>query len=319
MQLRPLVPEDISILATMWAADMGPEWPLSPKVAEQRIFCTRHYTSRDACIAFQGDTPTGICVLRTCQEPLDSSGLMDGQGYIHMLIGTDMQAKLQLLDWAEDELRARGVKVITFGKDPFHTFAGVPDDRPELIEALTSRHYEFSGASYDLHRDLSGYSVPDRVEQTLASRPDVQIAPLQPDQLEAMLNFFDREFPGRWKYEAICRLQAEGNGEGILVAQIGNTIEGFCQIYNASAKAIGPSQIWAGTRAAEFGGLGAIGCSKAVRGQGIGFALLCLGVAKLQEQGITEMCIDWTSLLDFYGKIGFKPWKKYLGAVRRLD
>lgn len=315
MQLRPFQPSDIDALAQLWADDMGPDWPLSPQVTEQRVFCSRHFIPRDACLALDGGRPVGVCVVRTCQEPLEADGMMPQRGFINLLVGANMAAKLQLLDWAVDELLHRGVKTVAFGSDPFHLFPGVPEAKVELQELLESRRFTLGGSAWDVHRDISDYRLPERVSQTMASRPDLTIAPVQPDQLEALLDFFTREFAGRWRYEALCRLQAEGNGDGILVAQVGDRIEGFCQIYNGKAKIVGSSQLWAGTKQAVFGGLGAIGCSKSVRGQGIGFALLCIGVDILRQQGVTEMGIDWTGLLDFYGKIGFKPWRRYITAT----
>lgn len=314
MQLRMFLPTDIKALAQLWAADMGPEWPLSPQVAEQRIFCPRHFVSSDACIAMEGGLPVGVCVIRSIREPLCADGMQPEKGCIHLLVGTDTAAKRQLLDWGMDELISRGAKNISFGTDPFHLFPGIPEAHNDLQELLKTRRFKIEGAAWDMHCDIRNYTLPERVTAMLEARKDVSISPVQPHELEAMLEFFDREFGGRWKYEAMCRLQAEGNGDGILVARVGERIEGFCQIFNAQAKMVGSSQLWAGIHRNSFGGLGAIGCSRSVRGQGIGLALLCLGVEMLRQQGITEMCIDWTNLLDFYGKIGFKPWKRYIHA-----
>ena len=62
-----------------------------------------------------------------------------------------------------------------------------------------------------------------------------------------------------------------------------------------------------------------MGVSPEVRGRGLGLALLCQAVKSLKESGVQDMVIDWTTLLDFYEKAGFLPWKAYLGYVQELQ
>lgn len=50
----------------------------------------------------------------------------------------------------------------------------------------------------------------------------------------------------------------------------------------------------------------------------MGFALLCYGVQHLKDLGVRRMVIDWTTLADFYGKIGFQPWRSYYSYSRSL-
>jgi predicted N-acetyltransferase YhbS len=60
-----------------------------------------------------------------------------------------------------------------------------------------------------------------------------------------------------------------------------------------------------------WGQLGPIGVSKDVRGKGYGGALLDAGLGYLRDQGVRGCVIDWTDLVDFYGKFGFKPYREY--------
>ena len=35
------------------------------------------------------------------------------------------------------------------------------------------------------------------------------------------------------------------------------------------------------------------------------------GTSYLYERGVRDCAIDWTSLVDFYGRLGYQPWKQY--------
>jgi predicted N-acetyltransferase YhbS len=58
--------------------------------------------------------------------------------------------------------------------------------------------------------------------------------------------------------------------------------------------------------------------SEDVRGLGLGLALVAAGVSYLHAKGVRDCSIDWTSLLDFYGQLGFTPWKSYYSMEKDL-
>jgi predicted N-acetyltransferase YhbS len=61
-----------------------------------------------------------------------------------------------------------------------------------------------------------------------------------------------------------------------------------------------------------WGQMGAIGVSADCRGSGYGAALLDGGLRTLRERGVDGCVIDWTTIVDFYGKFGFKLYREYL-------
>ena len=88
-------------------------------------------------------------------------------------------------------------------------------------------------------------------------------------------------------------------------------IEGFCHIFRPNAWPPGPSTFWSPHQA----GLGPIGVSEHVRGQGLGGRLLAASLHELAQGGARTCVIDWTSLVDFYGKFGFRPVRAYRRAA----
>ena len=48
-------------------------------------------------------------------------------------------------------------------------------------------------------------------------------------------------------------------------------------------------------------------------------ATAAAAVAALRARGVRGCVIDWTGLLDFYGKWGFKPYRRYLFIRKTLE
>jgi predicted N-acetyltransferase YhbS len=66
----------------------------------------------------------------------------------------------------------------------------------------------------------------------------------------------------------------------------------------------------------EWGGIGPLGLSKEMRGLGAGLGVVAAGMRHLYQHGLKFARIDWTTLVDFYGRLGFKPSLKYRRASK---
>ena len=60
-----------------------------------------------------------------------------------------------------------------------------------------------------------------------------------------------------------------------------------------------------------WGHLGSIGIAADSRGQGLAGVMIDYALRRLQSLGVDGCIIDWTELLDFYAKFGFKPYRQY--------
>ncbi|MCX7840762.1 MAG: GNAT family N-acetyltransferase, partial [Anaerolineae bacterium] len=67
-----------------------------------------------------------------------------------------------------------------------------------------------------------------------------------------------------------------------------------------------------------WGQLGSIGVSRDARGKGYGSALLDAGLRYLRARGVRGCIIDWTNLVEWYGKFGFTPHRWYVVLVKNL-
>jgi predicted N-acetyltransferase YhbS len=62
--------------------------------------------------------------------------------------------------------------------------------------------------------------------------------------------------------------------------------------------------------------LGPIGVSADARGRGFGGALLDTALCHLRDSGGRGCVIDWTDLVGFYARFGFKPYREYLMLIK---
>ncbi|MDR3690480.1 MAG: GNAT family N-acetyltransferase [Fimbriimonas sp.] len=218
--------------------------------------------------------------------------------YCESQYGVDLMAEVKRL------LANRGCTRLQFGQDTRHFFPGCPTDFHALTSFLTVEGFLAGGEAVDLERDMTdyvnAYPVPDGDEMRVVEQAD----------LPALNEFFDREFPGRWKYDTSKKVEIEGP-RCVYGLFIGGRLEGFALIQDSSNKAPIGGAVWHKSLGKNWGALGAIGVAKHLRGRGSGIALLASALEEQKARGVERCIIDWTGLIDFYGKVGFVPTRRY--------
>lgn len=222
----------------------------------------------------------------------------------------------QLLTAAEAKFRAEGVKRVQVGGNFRHFFPGLPAGYEP------ARHlFEGAGYTFNLERpeyDLDGPLTPEVFEPALAQVREVTYRQGHPDDWKKLLTFLAQTFPGRWLYEVGLYMEQGGFLEDItLLLDQEQTVKGFLMNYWARGQVIGPSLYWL-TGQPEWGGIGPLGISRDVRGKGAGLGLVASGMQYLYGKGARQARIDWTTLADFYGRLGFKPSITYWQGLKEL-
>jgi len=241
-------------------------------------------------------------------------------GWLSVLLmepGQEQTLAPLLLDHAVRQLKDAGMQTVLYGCDPAHFFPGVPDTDTALMEQLTAFGFQAGGTAHDLSRDLIDYTLPEKATRALEAS-GLQIEPCSFSLVPALIEFLKETFPGRWLYDTQRRLRAEPDASDILILTDGKEVSGFVHVYHRGSRMIGASIYWREALGYAYGGLGPIGVAQNVRKQGLGLALLCYAVQHLKNLGVRQMAIDWTDLVDFYGKIGFTPWRTYHHAKLTL-
>lgn len=326
MQIRLYRVGDEPAVLNLWNECMGAQFPLDSALFEQNVLRDAHFDPEAVWVAEDGaGNLLAYAHAKVCKEPLGSAGMMPEQGWIGALAflhsEQGLEAARSLVQTALNWLKAKGRKRVSYGSDPAHLFPGVPVEQELHQQILQEAGFTLSEhVVVDLVRELADYRVPDEVETTLHNlREEYTIRSCTPDDVPALLRFLEQEFPGRWHYETAKRLEAEDTPRDILILTHNDEVVGFCHTFHRGSKRIGPSIYWRKLLGEAYGGLGPIGVAASTRGKGLGLALLCKGVEYVKQQGAGRMAIDWTDLVDFYGRIGFRVWKRYRAASRQIE
>jgi GNAT superfamily N-acetyltransferase len=226
-------------------------------------------------------------------------------GYCDAPYGVDLLADVKTL------LRNRGVATLVFGQDSRHFFPGCPDDFPTLAGFLMVEGFEEVGLVNDLERDLSDY------ENKFPAPTGDELRVLEERDIPALEAFLYREFPYRWRYDTMSKVAIEGPS-CVFGLFHGDRVDGFAMIQNWTQHTAINGGTWRNDLGDHWGALGAIGVAKALRGHGSGNALLGAALSHLRDLGVRRCIIDWTGLVEFYGKHGFEVSRRYREFALKL-
>lgn len=323
LRLLAYRPSRLPQVVSIWNAALGEQFPLSPALFLQNGVRDPH-VDPEACwlAAVPGHRDAvGLCLAKIVREPLAADGWLPEQGWVSLLavhpayqrrgIGTALLAR------AEQYLRAQRRRVITLGSDPNHFLPGVPVSSEGALAFFRAAGYAFTGDAYDLCRAVRPPS-PGQEARTPPVERGVAIRPLQPEEASRLLAFLDEVFPGRWRYSVGRSLRQGGSIGDIMGAVCAGQVVGFAQLFHPQSRWIGPSVAWTWGARRRAGGIGPMGLAPSFRGRGLGLALLDRSVCHLAQLGVEDVVVDWTVLLDFYGRLGFSPWRHYRHGEKRV-
>jgi GNAT superfamily N-acetyltransferase len=219
-----------------------------------------------------------------------------------------------LLAWGEEWLREQGCARIRLGGNlrPFMPGIPAPDGGAEGTRTFFEKfgyHAASQPYEYDVARSLKDY-------RPLYAQPaHTDLAPAQPGEEPLLLDFLTREFPGRWAFEVKEFINNGGRMADFLLLRVAGAVHGFCWLTREDSER--PIERFYPQRLPRpWGQLGTFGVSKALRGQGLGGYLVDAAALHLQSQGVNGCVIDWTSLVDFYGKFGFSVYQRYISLFK---
>lgn len=299
--------EDRPAIVTTWNAALGGSFPLRAELLDQRL----DHPRAEPAVCFVAEREGLVCGAATASAP-DLPYPAD-LGHVAWLVVSPADRGRgiggALLDRVEAELAARGRSRLRLGGDPAHLLPACPPGHEAWFER---RGYRAGREVHDLTApagvlpDLDALTAP-------APRAGLTLRLARPGDRVALEAFFAEAFPGRWE-EEVLRLHASG-GDVLVLTGPDDRVEGFAALYRPGAPIIGPGIFWPGAFDGPLGGLGPMGLRRERRGGGLGLALLAESCRTLVGWGARHLVVDWTDLVDFYGLIGFRPWRNY----RRLE
>lgn len=309
--------EQHKLAAVIWNTACGVDLTITPGFVDYNTRPTSGAV-QEGRIAILAGQPVGFILASAfTADPNQRQGWIDAIAVLPTAqrqgIGGD------LLKWAFQWLYEQGSQQVTLGTSLRVFTPGLPceleQDSP--YEVFFNQHGfnrpEGHAYSWDMSHCLANYQsvYPD-------AAAGVELHPLQAGQEELLLAFLQRTFPGRWLFEYQEHLKEGGRLSDYLLLWRRDQIVAFCQItLPDSVRKL--DRFYPHRLPHPWGQLGTIGVDENLRGQGFGGLLIDKALLYLQALGVNGCVIDWTSLLDLYGKFGFIPYRRYLHLAKTLS
>lgn len=298
-------------LVDFWNKELGDHYPMREDLFKQNSFEDKNICLLGSAIALNDENQViGLVVAKRWNEDDLNVDMNKEVGWIQcLLIDSSFRNRgigTALLEKAELALVEEGVQTILIGRDPWHYFPGIPYEYSNLNRWFEKRGYTNNGSDHDLiahYNDQSDFKMP--------SLDEVEFALLKESEKEQLLSFLHRCFPGRWEYEAIHYFKKGGTGREFVVIKKNKKIIGFCRVNDSESPFIAQNVYWSPLLNGHLGGIGPLGVDSEERKKGYGIAIVKAGISTLRSRGIHNIVIDWTGLVDFYGKLGYTKWKSY--------
>lgn len=288
-----------------WNCEYGMIFPITKELFDRNTSNSYNDTSYVAII---DNKMVGFIIGKIWNDEYKIKGY-DECGWINLIYVLPQFRKrgigTHLLKKVESEFNKLNKCIIYIGRDYLNYFPGLPCDLKNSLEWFKKRGYETSYNTYDLisnkNKDLKPlYNL------------DFEFRCANVNDKENLIEFMNRNWPGRWTKEVIDYFNNSGTGKEYLLCLDNGKICAFAKVGypNTRTNLISYSLTWR-DRFDSLGGIGPLGVDKEYRGRHLGSDIVIYSKNELIEFGVSDIIIDWTGLLDFYRPMGFEVWKSY--------
>jgi len=281
---------DAESVHELWCRALGEAWPVDRarfgSVVREGLVavCDERIVGVAACVAGESVGSLQLLLVDPAQR---------GRG----IGGSLLQGTLEYLG-------RRGVGRVHLAGTPGPYFwPGLPADLRAARPFLEKRGWAFHGSCWDLVRSLHHYETPADVRLRQADLTYRWVTPADRDRL---LEFERAHFPYWEGYYA----RDEALDEAVIAVDGSGSIVG-----SLLATDFRRPQLWRGILGDDSGAIGAVGVHESQRGRGAGTALVAFACDQLRARGVRQCHIGWTTLLTFYGRLGFQPWREFESAT----
>jgi GNAT superfamily N-acetyltransferase len=277
----------------LWERSLGRQWPLE-RASFDAVVC-------EGFAALHDNRVVGLAALMRASNVASLQLLLvaperRGQG-----IGS------ALTENVVGTLTEGGVREIRLGGTPGRYFwPGLPAGLASARPFLERRGWTFAETCWDLVGSLAGYVTPDDVAQR-SSGATIRWA--TDHERTMLLDFECAHFPN-WEAEFASDRQLQ---RSIVAVDAGGKIVGALLASDTRRP-----ELWRRLLGDNSGSIGAVGVAESVRRGGVGTALVAYACEQLRDRGVGNCHIGWTVLLSFYGRLGFRPWRRFEMATRTL-
>jgi len=283
---------DVDSVFELWSRSLGRDWPVDRADLAAIV--------RDGFVAVLEEGIVGIAAYARAGSNASMQLLLVEPKRRRRGIGR------KLHDLLLGELGRQGVTRLRLGGTPgAYLWPGLPADLADLRALLERWGWSFGDPCWDLARSLANYETPADVAEVARG---VGYRYANDNDREQLTSFEASHFP-QW---AVYFGPDEARTSAIIAVDDADAIVG-------SLLATGRPQLWRGLLGEQTGEIGAVGVAETMRGRGIGTGIVAYACEQLRERGVGHCHIGWTVLLSFYGRLGFRPWRRYETAGRQLS
>ncbi|MBM3275546.1 MAG: GNAT family N-acetyltransferase [Candidatus Sericytochromatia bacterium] len=311
-------------MAALWNRS-APGHPLTYEVLDEMTSADPSFEAGDVLCEFEGDRLVGFALAKRFRRAFLGCEKFQSLGWLALMaVHPEYQRRglgRKLVGRAEAYLKIQGADRVVLGGSFHHALAGVPERSPARALFANCGYDVGPKLVWDVQRDVRSFVMPDRVGADLAaagvsgrmvvSRYGMSV---EPEATAALLEFMHAEFPGRWTRDVAFAL-SRGDSPGLVATlEEGYSVVAFAQVHPAGS----PGALrWRGFDP-EIAAIGPVGVARAHQGKGLGLAIVALATEHLKRMDARRVVIDWTDLLDFYGRLGYQPWLSYVLAQKTL-
>ncbi len=319
--IRPYNPNlETAALLPLWQAALGDTWPMRDDLLRRQLTDHRFYRGDDHLVAVAEGQIVGLVgtqVDRSVQAAQGRSG-----GISVVLVHPEWQRRgigTRLHEAALSHLQQQGVGALRLGGGGAYRFwPGIPTDLPGAYPFFAACGWPLDPEqrSCDLVRNLSDYQMSVAMSARLAQE-QVTIRPAEQNEAEEAIAFEKEHFPG-WAGAFVYTVEL-GDIQNLLLAfDERKGIVGTLMLHTPTSRWLAANVVWKTLLGDNLGGISAVGVAASERGRGIGIGMVAVGSEVLRKRGVGNCHIDWTRIVDFYGKLGYTVWREYWMSTRTL-
>lgn len=316
--LRPYLPEqDGKEIFELYQSVFGEKWPLRYDLFRKVTTDHAFYRAGDHFVAGASGRLVGFAATQVSRpEPLVKA--LGGLEIIFVHPDYRRQGIGRALhNAAVNYLQKIGMRTIMLGGGGLlRLWPGIPEDCSQSQVFFQQMGWQNFGRCCDLVREVHDYQVPVRIQQRM-KKEGVDLHPARADEIPAVLAFEQQQFP-HWYREYAYKTALDECDEILVAWQEDKGITGTLMMFSPHSQLLSVNLVWKELLGEQVGGIGAVGVLESERGRGIGLALVAYGTEILRQRDVVNAMIDWTGLVDFYGKAGYKPWRWYTTSGREF-
>jgi len=302
--------------------EINPSFYIIPRLVEQNIFSPFVGVNVDAWGIFEGDNLITFMLTKHLTMLISKKCKTD-QGWVSLLvvnkkIPNAVSVGDELFKLVEEDFKKNGIKEVHFGGDPQNFLSDLPSSlEGDYLSLLEKSGFRKHGVVYDLYQNISKLNIFNKISnERLQKKLHIEKATKETEHL--LLKFLEKYFPERWYFEAENIRRIPGGIEDYWILRSNDSLLGFSRINTFKSSYLGPNINWCFKWQKDSLGLGPIGIADNCRGKGHGIYLMVNIIQYFQQKGYKHMVIDWTDLVDYYKKIGFEPWIKYIVLKKKI-